>query len=99
MAVVPRSAERVRGTFGVSGLGCGGVERAAVSLVEGLVGRGHRLSLVTFSPADTDFFTVPEGVARTASAYRDDAAVFTTPYARLKRLQRAIAATAPEVVV
>jgi GalNAc-alpha-(1->4)-GalNAc-alpha-(1->3)-diNAcBac-PP-undecaprenol alpha-1,4-N-acetyl-D-galactosaminyltransferase len=93
-------AESLRVTFVVAGLRCGGVERASVSLIEGLAGRGHRVSLVTFSAADTDFFRVPDGVVRTESAYRDASqALFTTPYSRLKRLQRAIAATAPDVVV
>jgi len=90
-------------TFVVAGLRCGGIERAVVSLIEGLVARGHQISLVTFSAAETDFFHLPAGVPRTQSAYRDDAApqrsVFTTPYSRLKRLQRAIAATGPHVVV
>lgn len=99
------SADRpARLTLVVSGLRCGGVERTVVSLVSGLLARGHQISVVTFAPADTDFFRLPQAVARTSLEIRAGAPtpgvqLLPATLAKLKRLRAAIDATEPEVVI
>jgi GalNAc-alpha-(1->4)-GalNAc-alpha-(1->3)-diNAcBac-PP-undecaprenol alpha-1,4-N-acetyl-D-galactosaminyltransferase len=91
-------------TFVVAGLSCGGIERAVVSLMRGLMQRDYRVSIVTFAAAGGDFFELPDGVRRISLDLRRD---IPTPVSRLLLIQRqrlralraAIDATAPDVVV
>ena len=64
---VDRSA---RLTLITSDLRCGGVQRAVVSLAGGLQARGHRISVLTFAPAETDFFRLPQAIVRSSLGTR-----------------------------
>ena len=57
-------------TLVTSDLRCGGVQRAVVSLAGGLQARGHRISVLTFAAAETDFFRLPQGIVRTSLGIR-----------------------------
>lgn len=79
-------------------LGGGGAERVMLQLCAGLVGRGHRITLLTLYDAP-DFYTVPPGVER-VQAHADPQA--QGMWARLKRVwlwRRAIKRTRPDVVI
>jgi glycosyltransferase involved in cell wall biosynthesis len=97
-------ARPARLTLVTSGLRCGGIQRAVVSLAGGLQARGHRISVLTFAPAETDFFRLPQGVVRTSLGLRRDVPtpvlqLLPTTLARLKALRAAIDATEPDVVI
>jgi Glycosyltransferase Family 4 len=99
--IVPAPA---RLTLVASGLHCGGVERAVVSLAGGLVARGHRITVLTFSDADTDFFRLPQEIVRSSLGIRHGAPtpllrLLPSTLAKLKALRAAIDATEPEVVI
>lgn len=91
-------------TLVTSDLRCGGVQRAVVSLAAGLQARGHRISVITFAPAETDFFRLPQAVVRASLEIRRDVStpvlkLLPTTLARLKALRAAIDATEPDVVI
>lgn len=93
-----------RVTFVAAGLRCGGIERALVSLAGGLLARGHHVTVITFAPADTDFFGLDQEVARISLNIRAGAPtpflqLFSTTRARLQALRGAIDATDPDVVI
>ena len=91
-------------TLVTSGLRCGGVQRAVVSLAGGLHGELHRISVLTFAAAETDFFRLPQAIVRTSLGIRRDVPtpvlqLLPTTLARLKALRAAIDATEPDVVI
>ena len=91
-------------TLVASGLRCGGIERAVVSLADGLLARGHRISVLTFAAVDTDFFRLPQAIVRSSLGIRAHAPtpvlqLLPTTLARLKALRAAIDATEPDVVI
>ena len=93
-----------RVTFVAAGLRCGGIERALVSLVSGLLARGHHVTVITYAAAGADFFTLPQNVARISLNIRVGAPtpflqLFSTTRARLQSLRVAIDATEPDVVI
>lgn len=97
-------ADRARLTLVVSGLRCGGIERAVVSLVGDLIARGHCVSVITFSDTSTDFFQLPRGALRRCLDIRNGSQtsllqLLPTTRARLKVLLRAILASRPDVVI
>jgi GalNAc-alpha-(1->4)-GalNAc-alpha-(1->3)-diNAcBac-PP-undecaprenol alpha-1,4-N-acetyl-D-galactosaminyltransferase len=97
-------ARRARLTLVTSGLRCGGIQRAVVSLAGGLQARGHRISVLTFAPAETDFFRLPQAVVRTSLGRSRGVAtpvlqLLPTTLGRLKALRAAIDATEPDVVI
>ncbi len=51
-------------TLVISSLSCGGAERAAVLIAEGLIERGYKVSLITVAGTERDFYKVPDGVYR-----------------------------------
>lgn len=51
-------------TLIVSSLACGGAERAVVLIAEGLIKRGHKVSLLTIAGIEGDFYKVAKGVER-----------------------------------
>jgi GalNAc-alpha-(1->4)-GalNAc-alpha-(1->3)-diNAcBac-PP-undecaprenol alpha-1,4-N-acetyl-D-galactosaminyltransferase len=94
----------VRLTLVAAGLRCGGVERALVSLASGLHARGHRISVLTFAAAETDFLRLPQAIVRTSLGIRWGVPtpflqLLPTTLARLKALRAAIDATEPDVVI
>jgi len=91
-------------TFVTDGLRCGGVERAALALVQGLKERGYSLSLVTLSSPANDFFSLPPDVPRLALKSATERAMTlldapTRAPARIERLRTLIEATNPDLVV
>jgi glycosyltransferase involved in cell wall biosynthesis len=91
-------------TLVTSGLRCGGIERAVVSLASGLQARGHHISVLTFAAADTDFFRLPQAIVRTSLGIRWGVPtpvlqLLPTTLAKLKALRAAIDATEPDVVI
>ena len=51
-------------TIVIASLAMGGAERMALTLAEGLVQRGHGVSLITFSGEQNDFYQLPAQVKR-----------------------------------
>jgi GalNAc-alpha-(1->4)-GalNAc-alpha-(1->3)-diNAcBac-PP-undecaprenol alpha-1,4-N-acetyl-D-galactosaminyltransferase len=91
-------------TLVTSDLRCGGVQRAVVSLAGGLQARGHRISVLSFVPAETDFFRLPQTIVRSSLGTRMGVPtpllqLPPTTLARLKALRAAIDATEPDVVI
>jgi GalNAc-alpha-(1->4)-GalNAc-alpha-(1->3)-diNAcBac-PP-undecaprenol alpha-1,4-N-acetyl-D-galactosaminyltransferase len=98
------AAQPRRVIFVAAGLRCGGIERALVSLASGLLARGHHVTVITYSAADTDFFTLPQNVARISLNIRVGAPtpflqLFSTTRARLQALRVAIEANDPDIVI
>lgn len=102
--VGPGAVHPRRVVFVAAGLRCGGIERALVSLADGLLARGHHVTVITFAPASTDFFALPQGVARislniptgTPTPFPQ---LYSTTRARLQALREAIDASNPDVVM
>ena len=67
----------MRLTLVTSSLSCGGAERAAILIAEGLLKKGHQVSFVTITGTERDFYKVPDGVHRLAL---DIAANSPTPF-------------------
>lgn len=76
-------------------LASGGAQRVLVLLAEGLSNRKHLVSVVTLHGSEEDFFALPQGVKRVAVGIRG---FFQTLTGMLK-LRKAIACTAPDVVI
>jgi GalNAc-alpha-(1->4)-GalNAc-alpha-(1->3)-diNAcBac-PP-undecaprenol alpha-1,4-N-acetyl-D-galactosaminyltransferase len=98
------AAHPARITLVVSGLCCGGIERAVVSLVGDFIARGHCVSVITFGDANTDFFQLPQQTSRLSLGIRDGASIsllkiVPTTRARLKVLHAAVVASRPDVVI
>jgi len=95
--------EPPRLTLVSSDLACGGVQRVVCSLAAGFAARGYQVTVLTFTPAATDFFHLPEGVSRVAL----EGGVQRSPLLRLlptalgkwARLRGALRATRPDVVI
>jgi GalNAc-alpha-(1->4)-GalNAc-alpha-(1->3)-diNAcBac-PP-undecaprenol alpha-1,4-N-acetyl-D-galactosaminyltransferase len=100
---VPRKA-RVRLTFVVANLACGGVQRVTAWLSVGLARRGHQVTVITFADEASDFFRLPPDVSRVAL---DVSANTPTPLwrlapvmaSRLARIRRAVQSSAPDAVI
>ncbi len=93
----------MRLVFVISSLSGGGAERVLVSLVKGLKGRGHEITVVTVYGRELDFFVLPDGVERVALGLgRDTVGLAAKLWANARRLialRRAIRAARPEAVV
>jgi GalNAc-alpha-(1->4)-GalNAc-alpha-(1->3)-diNAcBac-PP-undecaprenol alpha-1,4-N-acetyl-D-galactosaminyltransferase len=93
----------VRITFVTPSLACGGAERCVTLLTQGLLARGHSVSVITLYGEEHDFFSLPTGAKRLAlSIDRDSPTVIhglANNLQRLRILRRAIKSTAPEIVV
>jgi GalNAc-alpha-(1->4)-GalNAc-alpha-(1->3)-diNAcBac-PP-undecaprenol alpha-1,4-N-acetyl-D-galactosaminyltransferase len=86
----------------ISGLGCGGIQRAAVTLAEEFVRRGHRTTMFTFG--DADFFAPPAAVTLVSlglNAARPTSPALLIPRTlkRLVILRRKVLASRPDVVL
>jgi GalNAc-alpha-(1->4)-GalNAc-alpha-(1->3)-diNAcBac-PP-undecaprenol alpha-1,4-N-acetyl-D-galactosaminyltransferase len=98
------SSRPARITLVISGLRCGGIERAVLSLSGDFSARDHRVSVITFSDASTDFFRLPSDVVRRSLGIRSGSPtslfrLLPTARARLKQLRDAITASGPDVVI
>ncbi|MEA5579044.1 glycosyltransferase family 4 protein [Anabaena sp. UHCC 0451] len=90
-------------TLVISSLSCGGAERAVVLIAEGLIKRGHKVSLITISGDEKDFYKVPDGVYRLALNLAKDSptlihALWNNLY-RCQVLRKAIQSLQPDVVI
>ena len=93
----------MRLTLVTSSLSCGGAERAAILIAEGLLKKGHQVSFVTIAGTERDFYKVPDGVHRLAL---DIAGNSPTPFHalwnnlyRLRVLRQTIRALQPDAVI
>lgn len=72
----------------VSSMRCGGSERVAVKLSEWCSQFGHKVSLVTLSSTDSDFYPIPKGVDRIGLNLESESNAFTEAIkANHKRIQ------------
>jgi glycosyltransferase involved in cell wall biosynthesis len=93
----------VRIALTILGLTSGGAERVMVLLAQGLLQRGHDVTVITFAHEETDFYTLPTGVDRISLNLRQQSptplhGIFNT-LLRLVRLRQAIQRTDPDVVI
>ncbi len=90
-------------TFVISSLGCGGAERVLVSLASGFIQHGYNLTVVTLSTEDGDFYQLPPGCSRLAlGILGSSTGIIDAVGNNIKRvsvLRKAIASTAPDLVV
>lgn len=81
----------------------GGAERVAVALLGELARRGHELTLVTLAGRDSDVFAAPESVHRVALDQVGDSSgpldALRRNGGRVAALRRAVATSAPDVVL
>lgn len=54
----------MRLTLVTPSLSCGGAERAAILIAEGLLKKGNHVSFVTIAGTESDFYKIPDGVHR-----------------------------------
>lgn len=90
-------------TLVVSSLSCGGAERAAVLVAEGLIKRGHQVSLITFAGTERDFYKVPDEVyRRVLNLAKDSPTLIHAVWNNLNRflvLRKAIDSLQADVVI
>jgi glycosyltransferase involved in cell wall biosynthesis len=82
---------------------CGGAERVVVSLAEGFSLKGHQVTVISFANKDTDFYQLPQGVARIALGIMGESKnpldAILNNFSRLSIIRRAVVATQPDVVI
>ena len=90
-------------TFAISSLGCGGAERALISLSGALAQRGHRVTLLTIRSDIADFYAIPAGVERvyaSAEAARSHRWFnLARQRQRTEALRRDLLNTQPQVII
>ncbi|HXD32571.1 MAG TPA: glycosyltransferase family 4 protein [Pyrinomonadaceae bacterium] len=90
-------------TFVTPSLACGGAERCVTLLTQGLLSRGHDVSVVTLYGREQDFFTLPAAANRLALSIDGDSPTvihgLTNNLRRLRILRQAIKSTTPDIVV
>jgi glycosyltransferase involved in cell wall biosynthesis len=96
-------AQQLRITIVAPSLLGGGAERSIVLLTEGLLLKGHDVTVATLHGQDTDLYNLPAGAVRLALGIAADSRnVIHGCYNNLRRLRvlrRAIRGTRPDVVV
>lgn len=90
-------------TLVISSLSCGGAERAALLIAEGLLNKGHKISLITTAGTEKDFYKIPDGVYRIAlNVAKDSPTLIDAFWNNLHRfwvLRKAINSLQPDVVI
>ena len=90
-------------TLVISSLGCGGAERVLVLMAQGLIDRGHEVTIVTWSDKSTDFHQLPSGCSRLALDIMGNSSglieAATTNFKRIAVLRKAIHSTTPDIVI
>lgn len=94
---------KMRITLVTPSLSCGGAERAVVLVAEGLMTKGHQVSIVTIAGTERDFYQLPKAVHRLALSIAAKSptpihAVWNNIY-RLWILRKTIQSLQPEVVI
>ncbi|MCL1467421.1 glycosyltransferase family 4 protein [Argonema galeatum] len=84
-------------------LSCGGAERAAVLVAEGLMAKGHQVSIITIAGIERDFYQLSKGVHRLALSIAANSptpihALWNNLY-RLWVLRKTIKSLQPKVVI
>lgn len=81
----------------------GGAERAVILLTEGLMSKGHDVTVVTLSGEEEDVYSLPEGAARVALNMPADSPTklhaIGNNIRRLRALRRACQSAQPDVVI
>jgi GalNAc-alpha-(1->4)-GalNAc-alpha-(1->3)-diNAcBac-PP-undecaprenol alpha-1,4-N-acetyl-D-galactosaminyltransferase len=90
-------------TLVVSSLYGGGAERVVVLLAKAFSDRGHKVTVITQSNHESDFYKLPQEVTRLALGIMSNSsnifeAVKNNLY-RLKKLRQAIISTQPDIVI
>ncbi|MEH1853784.1 MAG: glycosyltransferase family 4 protein [Nostoc sp.] len=90
-------------TLVISSLSCGGAERAATLIAEGLIKRDHKVSLITIAGTEKDFYKVPDGVYRKVlNLAKDSPTLIHALWHNLYRffvLRQAVHSLQPNVVI
>ena len=93
-------------TLVISSLSCGGAERVLVSLAEGLINRGHKVTVVTLCGKDIDFYEfykLPAGCSRVALGVlgqsAEPIAAIKNNIKRIVMLRKGISSSDPDVVI
>ncbi|AFZ37638.1 glycosyl transferase group 1 [Stanieria cyanosphaera PCC 7437] len=90
-------------TLVISTLSSGGAERVLVLLAEGLIAQGHRVTVVTFSAQNSDFYQLPPEASRLALGIMSESANpiegLIANIQRIGSLKRALKSTKPNVVI
>jgi glycosyltransferase involved in cell wall biosynthesis len=100
---VPLANESLRITLFCTSLHSGGAERVMSILAQQLANRGHKITLLTIHPKETDFFPVPDSVDRKQVNIGDKPFVRLSDvygqYRRLRAIRQSIVHTQPDVVL
>lgn len=90
-------------TLFASSLQCGGAERVLVMLAEGFQQQGYRVSVITLSGKDSDFYSLPEGVTRIALDVMGNSAnpvaAISNNLKRYARLRQAVQQLDPDAII
>ncbi len=93
----------MRITLVITSLEGGGAERVMVLLTQGLVQRGHTVTVITLSSDDTDFYLLPPTVKRIALDLRQKSPTLlhriVKTIIRLVCLRRAVQVSQPDIVI
>jgi glycosyltransferase involved in cell wall biosynthesis len=90
-------------TFVISSLSSGGAERVTILLAQAFLDKGYKVSIITLSTKDNDFYTLPIGADRLSLGILGNSSNFLTAVInnlnRLSKLRQAILSTKPDVVI
>jgi GalNAc-alpha-(1->4)-GalNAc-alpha-(1->3)-diNAcBac-PP-undecaprenol alpha-1,4-N-acetyl-D-galactosaminyltransferase len=93
-------------TLVISSLSCGGAERVLVSMAQGLIQRGHEVTVVTLSGKNNDFYEfyeLPAECSRLALGVLGQSAepleAIRSNIKRIAVLRRAVQSSTPDVVI
>lgn len=102
-AIEEKNKTDLRVTVFLSGLQAGGAERVAIRICEWLKEHGHRVTLLTFSNPNEDFYAQPEGVTRIGldvlRPSNNFIQVFFNNFIRMKLLRQSVVSSRADVVI
>ena len=90
-------------TLVIHSLSGGGAERVLVLLAQGFIDNGYKVTVVTLSSLETDFYSLPEGCSRIAlgvlGCSKTPISAMRNNLNRLSKLRQAICSTQPDAVI
>lgn len=90
-------------TLVISSLTCGGAERVLVLMAQGLIDKGHEVTIITLSAKNTDFYQLPVGCSRLALGIMGNSSglsdAIKNNIQRVSLLRQAIESSAPDIVI
>jgi GalNAc-alpha-(1->4)-GalNAc-alpha-(1->3)-diNAcBac-PP-undecaprenol alpha-1,4-N-acetyl-D-galactosaminyltransferase len=90
-------------TLVISALGCGGAERVLVSMAQGFIQRGHKVTVVTLSEINSDFYELPSDCTRIALGLMSSSAnlfeALKSNAERISMTRKAVQSSNPDVVI